>query len=160
MILLRLLTTGKSLVGLHESRNRYRVMDRGLPTFVAKQNPFRDEPRETDPGPAADGAAPQGAPGEARPWYRSLAGKFGLHHGTVASAPARTTPAFSVGTPTQCELSLDQVKVVRNDLSDSDFEVVARRRNKTGPKPEPSTEGPDSTWGRVSLRIFGAGKAR
>src|ERR1043166_2718282 len=42
MSLLRLLTAGKSLVGLKDGANRYSVARRGgLPKFVSKTNPFR-----------------------------------------------------------------------------------------------------------------------
>ena len=44
--------------------------------------------------------------------------------------------------PLQPELSLDQIKVVRNDLSDTDFEVVPTGTKLSGPrkKIEPTTE--------------------
>jgi hypothetical protein len=129
----------------------------GLPKFMAKQNPFRDQPASAVPEP--EEAAVKTAAGEKGCWYRNLAAKVGLQRSAAASAPALARPPASAGTPTQCELSLDQVKVVRNDLSDTDFEVVARRGKKAERKPAPTADGPDSAWGRVSLRIFGAGKA-
>jgi hypothetical protein len=156
MILLRLLTTGKSLVGLHDSKNRYRVMAQGLPKFVAKENPFRDG--VATPEPAPDQVDPETGVGEKRSWSRKLAAKLGFPVTVAVSEPEAPGPTTPPGMATQCELSLDQVKVVRNDLSDSDFDVIARRRNKAEPKPAPTAEGPDSAWGRVSLRIFGAGR--
>jgi hypothetical protein len=71
----------------------------------------------------------------------------------------------------QAELRLDSVKVVRNDLSDSDLEIVAAKTPKgsaTKPSPGPAEgasapaagqcETTDSAWGRVGARLFGADK--
>ena len=45
-------------------------------------------------------------------------------------------PAFNKG-PVQGELSLDNIKVVRNDLNDADIEVVSTTvKAKTAPAPE------------------------
>lgn len=160
MILLRLLTTGKSLVGLREVKNRYRVMSRGLPKFSAKQNPFRGQSAAPDlaatPADAEAQASPQ--PPQKRSWYRILAAKFGRERSEpVLPIPARA-PDLPAAPPTQGGLSLDSVKVLRNDLSDSDFEVVTRRRKNAEPKPAAAAASPDSAWGRAGLRIFGAGK--
>ncbi len=43
----------------------------------------------------------------------------------------RTSQRFRVKTPWQAELSLDSVKVVRNDLWDADFEVVPAKTGAT-----------------------------
>jgi hypothetical protein len=55
--------------------------------------------------------------------------------------PARSAiPRFN-GVPVQGELSLDNIKVVRNDLSDADLEVVAKEAVKPEPqKVEPSAQ--------------------
>lgn len=64
----------------------------------------------------------------------------------------------------QGELSLELVKVVRNDLSDADLEVVLAKQPAAGAKasqPEPSgakAGGRATPWGRMSTRLFGAGK--
>jgi hypothetical protein len=53
--------------------------------------------------------------------------------------PARSVlPRFN-GVPVQGELSLDNIKVVRNDLSDADLEVVTRK-SAPAKKPEAETE--------------------
>ena len=58
----------------------------------------------------------------------------------------------------QAELSLDRVKVVHNDLSDADVEIVPIK-SRTAPEAEapilPPANGGDS-WGRLSAKIFGA----
>lgn len=64
----------------------------------------------------------------------------------------------------QAELSLDRVKVMRNDLSDTDVELVPAKLPVSGP--EPSTVRPElgggkrtgTAWGRMSARLLGAGK--
>lgn len=45
--------------------------------------------------------------------------------------PARSAITRFNGVPVQGELSLDNIKVVRNDLSDTDLEVVARKVTPT-----------------------------
>ena len=54
----------------------------------------------------------------------------------------------------QCELSLERVRVVRNDLSDSDVEIVAR----SAPAAEAVEKAPGGAWERVAERLFGAGE--
>jgi hypothetical protein len=62
----------------------------------------------------------------------------------------------------QGELSLDRVKVVRNDLSDSDLEIVPAKKPSPAPAPAPeltATVSPSPrAWERVTSRLFGAGK--
>lgn len=54
----------------------------------------------------------------------------------------------------QCELSLERVRVVRNDLSDSDVEIVAR----SAPATEAVEKAPGGAWEKVAERLFGAGQ--
>ena len=62
----------------------------------------------------------------------------------------------------QGELSLDRVKVMRNDLSDSDLEIVPARKPAPVPSPAPelaaASNSPARSWERVASRLFGAGK--
>jgi hypothetical protein len=64
----------------------------------------------------------------------------------------------------QGELSLDRVKVVRNDLSDSDLEIVSAKKPSPPPAPAPAAElaatvsSSPRAWERVTSRLFGAGK--
>jgi hypothetical protein len=62
----------------------------------------------------------------------------------------------------QGELSLDRVKVVRNDLSDSDLEIVPAKQPSRSAVPAPelaaTVSSPPRAWGRVTSRLFGAGK--
>ena len=58
----------------------------------------------------------------------------------------------------QAELSLDRVKVVHNDLTDADVEIVPIK-SRTMPEPQapilpPANQG--DSWSRLSAKIFGA----
>lgn len=64
-----------------------------------------------------------------------------------ADAPAKEHKASA----TQTELSLDTVKVVHNDLSDVDVEVVPIK-SRTG---EPQLPAPKKSWEYVGERLFG-----
>jgi hypothetical protein len=208
MSLLRLLTTGKSLVGVSGEDSRYRLTSqRLLPQFGPARNPFSSRakmepaPAEARPPEAHGGigasTASSGQPdfkpehaavlrravapraGSAKLDARKLAGAFwrrgvalltgwqaklrGLlaRSGGKASKPA--IPRFPKP-PVQGELSLDRIKVVRNDLSDADLELVPAKLPAapaaTAPAPRAVEEpaGAKSAWGRVTTRILGAGK--
>ena len=79
---------------------------------------------------------------------------------------SRTPKPKPVEAPAQSELSLDQVKPVRNDLSDADLELVRplkRAVEKVVPateRVEPVAAAPEgAAWGRIKTQYFGAGKA-
>ena len=206
MSLLRLLTTGKSLVSITDAESRYRVTSqRLLPEFGAGRNPFSSsvkvEPTHTGPRslgghgpngtslgirstPALSGereAVPQegGLPGRVSPvsssrhspggglrrgifafldgWKERLVGLFAHRRGKAAK-PA--IPPFSK-LPVQGELSLDRIKVLRNDLSDADLEVVPAKPPTAPAIPVANKiAGAEDAWGRVPLRIPGAGKTQ
>lgn len=151
MRLLRLLTTGKSLVNLRNADSPYRLTtQRLLPQFGPTRNPFADTQGETKSAvtsvpqvTAHTGTVPLGA-GIRRVrsvvqalWLKTSAlwsgGKAKLSGLTARSRPAAFKPViphFSKP-PMQGELSLDRVKVIRNDLSEADLEVVPARPKKT-----------------------------
>jgi len=64
----------------------------------------------------------------------------------------------------QGELSLEKVKVVRNDLSECDLEIVRRASQPTAQPAELKTgvgakaPAPDAGWGAAAGRLFGIGK--
>ncbi len=75
------------------------------------------------------------------------------HKATNPAIPRFTEPSV------QGELSLDRIKVVRNDLSDADLEVIPAKP-ATAPVMR-ATEGAarkESAWGRVTARVLGAGR--
>jgi hypothetical protein len=208
MSLLRLLTTGKSLVGVKDDESRYRLTSqRLLPHFGPAKNPFSTErspdPVQTERRVTRDGGengasgkqcnvpSSSGKPtaalrrgsndrrvfGSARRhgfiealrlraaavlsgWRTILCGSLGRLPGK-ATKPA--IPQF-MKQPVQGDLSLDKIKVVRNDLSDADLEVVTARQPTIPMNAAPGLQTgerakvPADTWGRVKTRIFGAGK--
>jgi hypothetical protein len=125
----KLLFAGKSVVngsGTVSYRQDKRV---ALPKFVSPKNPFAPAKKpadgaaapaktETAPVPAlVQKTAPAGgAPKSLTAWTTRL--NPASLWGGAAPAPQKTLPAV------QAELSLDAVKVVHNDLSDADVEVV------------------------------------
>jgi len=158
MSLGKLLTTGKSLVGLTNSNSRYHLQKGALPKFESAKNPFvskanaempEREPqlpkltpeevaaanlKETQamPAPAEPAAANRDAkpaePAKPAPVVDSWLKKINSLVWFGKSKPAESKPAaprFAKSTtPVQGELSLDNIKVMRNDLSDTDVEVV------------------------------------
>lgn len=194
MSLLRLLTAGKSLVGLKDTASRYNVARTGsLPQFSPKKNPFRASTRpEFNPGaqPEAQAAAnsvertaedpltpaptavPVVAPSSpvipvsAAPSNRADKPKSPSPWAALLSW--RRRKAEKPGVPKfskpmiQGELSLDSVKVVRNDLSDTDLEIVPARPAAAIPQPNPAGQpepGPAADgWGEGVGRAVGAGK--
>jgi len=224
MSLLRLLTAGKSLVGLKKSDNRYHVTrQRLLPEFGAKKNPFRTMAESgcdqsalvTSPtvpetansvrlgsnGTAAAthlAAAPEFrvTAGDATSCISAKSGGSGASDGCRNAAQEETAAAHrglgnwvstyarkmtSLGSQVgskplkavvpkfekpmiQAELSLERVTVVRNDLSDSDLEIVRMMPQRSVPKQEiaTDTEGKaapiETSWSQMAGRLFGAGK--
>ena len=172
MSLLRLLTTGKSLVGVNETETRYRLTrQRLLPQFGPARNPFsnsgQSDPVQTEvasPGdhrgndpsedkrgvPVLGGKPVAAVPGVAEDrtmsasarghrvaealWLRASA-LLDRFKARLSRLPVRASgkaarsaiPRFTKQ-PVQAELSMDKIKVVRNDLSDADLEVVPGRQ--------------------------------
>jgi hypothetical protein len=208
MSLLRLLTAGKSLVGVSGEESRYRLTSQKLlPQFGSARNPFSNrvkaEPAQTEARSpevcGEDGASvarpglpdPRGEPVavlqsaveprsvSAKFVVRNLAGALWLRMASVLSgwraklfgllarsggkAAKPAIPRFPKP-PVQGELSLDRIKVVRNDLSDADLELVPAKPPAAPVDTTPalraveSAEGAKSAWGRVTTRILGAGK--
>lgn len=196
MSLLRLLASGRSLVGLGNSEHRYHLANRrAMPTFSAKENPFRatvrpestssakaqlqvpavsEAPVETQAELQANPPTPAPNPLTAkdadkvqvkRPSrmiqqgasaIRSSAEKLkGLFRRGPSSQQSSAVPRFAKPL-IQGELSLDRIKVVRNDLSDSDIEIVPVKPESTPAAPAETK--PEHKWKRVAGQLFGAGK--
>jgi hypothetical protein len=212
MSLLRLLTSGKSLVGVQVSGGRYHPARQGaLPKFSTRNNPFRattrpssatarksdlgiegGEPaassaREAKPAAvaaAAKGPTPQQPARKAAVFGGPKVGSWVARVGAGVGEQVRRGRAWLTGwmrprrakaqavAPlppfkkplVQAELSLEAVKVVRNDLSDSDLEVVTAKPTKVKvPAPGAGAATAErapagSSWGRVAGRMFSAGK--
>jgi hypothetical protein len=204
MSLLRLLTAGKSLVGMRDAETRYRVSSqRLLPHFGAGRNPFSNrekaEPKQTEsrsPGECKPNgalkatrstqltgereAAPrsrldgrttsahssfQQLSGALRRWTTALVDKWKTKlAGLLAKRRSRTAkptvPRFTKP-PVQGELSLDRIRVVRNDLSDADLEIVpVKRPAMPTRRAVDKAAGAESALGRVTARAIGGSKTQ
>jgi hypothetical protein len=219
MSLLRLLTAGRSLVGLKKTEVRYHLPGgKAFPKFGSKKNPFRatalpekaeplqesaNQPQENSTG--ADGVARQQSSAATRVEKAEARGAEALGAGgsdqkdsvkmpaerAVVGEAARASldvtkrrrgsavKAFllwgrakkgkvrglSAAKPlVQGELSLDRVKVVRNDLSESDLEIV-RASQPAVPKGSGPAEAvvPKAAnalpgWGAAASRLLGLSK--
>lgn len=202
MSLGKLLTAGKSLVGLHDSNARYRLQKGALPKFESSKNPFAARPPAGAPPAEADSEPelPKMTPAEmkaakmkntqalpvlaAEPKASPELAKPAQNVTPVETTPVETVKApevvqaaeavkppevvegwvkklnplvwFSGRKPAepkpsaprggkrhvQGELSLDNIKVMRNDLSDTDVEVVpAKTRAPKNPPVEIQASG-------------------
>lgn len=67
-------------------------------------------------------------------------------------------------TPVQAELSLEKVKVIRNDLNETDLEVITAKPSGTpvlsGPRLQPTVRTEAKTISRLTARFFGAGETQ
>jgi hypothetical protein len=217
MSLLRLLATGKSLVGMPNTNSRYQMRTRNLlPKFGSAKNPFAPPPPPSSesPGPTNNStpakletaslfepAAPEAVP--TKP-VKPVAVKESKTPPPQAAVPAppvkvearqatKPAPVAPSGKPTrvagwvkklnplsllppwrgdgnrgrparkhvQTELTLEKVRVVRNDLSDMDFEIVPGRLMglPSGASPilshQPDNSGPGA-WSRLTSKFTGA----
>jgi hypothetical protein len=168
MSLGKLLTTGKSLVGLSNTNSRYHLQKGALPKFESAKNPFVSKanaelteqepqlpklapaevaavsPEKTEPLPvlgalilaretavAASRISPPAEPPKvAAPvdsWLKKINPMmwFGNNKPTE---PKSAIPRFGkTHSPVQGELSLENIKVMRNDLSEADVEIVTSK---------------------------------
>jgi len=175
MSLGKLLTTGKSLVGLSHANSRYNLQKGALPKFESTKNPFASkahaEPAEREPQlpklssvesaaasekpdrlstlgaliadreasvAATRNSQPAQSPQPAEPvraaepakvaapvdgWLKKINPMVWFNR--KPAEPKPVIPRFSKPhAPVQGELSLDNIKVMRNDLSEADVEVV------------------------------------
>jgi hypothetical protein len=138
-----------------------------LPKFGLAQNPFKSPPgteparpeAETIPAPVRKVVAPVAAKIEEMPVLApkpvratSWAGK--LNPISMWRGPASATR--SAQGPMQSELSLDSVKVVHNDLSDADVEVVPIKSRTAGKAAVPVLPPPTKPWEFLAERMFHA----
>lgn len=232
MSLLRLLTTGKSLVGMQDTNSRYRMRTRNLlPKFGSGRNPFAaPAPKGNGPAPGASSkletgslfesaqpepstpakpvekketrkpivlpAKPVESPKvevEAKPMVAAAtpalapAPAIATARSVSKPKPAAKSPAWTgwmkklnplallsqwggdragrnrpARKPVQTELTLDRVRVVRNDLSDTDVEIVPGRlmgmpsgASPILPHPQPQRE-EHGAWNRLTNKFLGA----
>ncbi len=123
----------------------------GMPLTPA---PEAAAPNVAGSAPGSEPLAPAAMPGFGRGALVRYAEKFKSWL-ALGRRPAggRVAPRL-VKPMVQCELSLERVRVVRNDLSDSDVEIVAR----SAPATEAVEKAPGGAWEKVAERLFGAGQ--
>ena len=119
----RLLKTGRSISGMNKQNHRYRLTQGNLiPKFGnAKQGrPASVAPaaRSATPTSVATARADRSASFDLWKPFAALSGLF-----TRKEIRATRLAPFPRPPLVQAELSLDALKPVRNDLSDSDFEI-------------------------------------
>ncbi len=161
MSLMRLLMTGKSWVGLKDSAARYQMTDsRAMPKFGQQPRSRSQEPREAkDKGAPIKQPAAQNKGEWGWDFVRGLRQLFGsILRGSARSA--KVVPRFNTA-PVQGELTLDRIKVVRNDLSDADLEVVpahpVAQQAANGSEPSGNSNvGAEKPSSREAERLVGA----
>jgi hypothetical protein len=142
-----------------------------LPQFVSPKNPFANPvtpatPAQLTESPARHSAAPagkttpprietqkkpataaQGATARTTTWVSKL--------NPVSFFGAAPPSADNHAPPVQVELSLEKVKVVHNDLTDADVEIVPM---KSRPAREPAANSPPAkkSWADLGERIMKA----
>ena len=161
----KLLVAGKSIIN-GRGEISYRANKRVyLPKFGSMQNPFlpaADMEAESAPEavslPVKKTAPPVAAKTQKiPPWpdrqarATSWASKLNpLSMWREARAPEKAPQVV------QSELSLDSVKVVHNDLSDADVEVVPMKSRTAGPASIPELPPPSRPWEFLAERMFHA----
>lgn len=155
----KLLGAGKSFFGWRESVSYRQNKHIYLPKFNSDKNPFGLKPADKSAAPAKTKNVPAvSAPGpvkaaaQTQKIFMPPAAATGVRPAAApAPKPVRAgwtaklnpfRPPQPVAPPmvnaVQTELSLDSVKVLHNDLSDADVEVVPAKSRSAAPKPAPS----------------------
>jgi hypothetical protein len=162
----KLLVAGKSIINGRADISYRANKNVYLPKFGLAQNPFKS-PSEAEPAGKPEAIAapmpkavtpvaaktqklPAWAPKPAR--TTSWASKLNPISMLRGPAPA----AQSAPAPVQSELSLDSVKVVHNDLSDADVEVVPIKSRMASEAKVPVLPPPTQPWEFLAERMFHA----
>ena len=167
MNLAKLLVAGKSIINGREEISYRANKHVYLPKFGPIQNPFQSpagaESAEPGPEAAATSVRQVAAPVAAKtqklpPWppgpTRTSSWASKLNPMTIwreAHDPAESAPQ-----PVQSELSLEGVKVVHNDLSDADVEVVPMKSRAAAEEAIPELPPPTRSWEFLAERMFRA----
>jgi hypothetical protein len=173
MSLMRLLSVGCSLGRVTDQPNRYRILRRGLPKFGPdkpgtveknrkKTNTMQNADAKSWSAPIAGAMAAE----EAKPVQPFPLGRWNFFRnpfGNMSPKPSRPVEPIA---PVQGELSLDAVRPVRNDLTDSDVMVIrgpkgASEAASVQPSAGSEALGPERepVWSRLKNQFFGADKA-
>jgi hypothetical protein len=164
----KLLVAGKSIINgraeISYRANRHVY----LPKFGLVQNPFKSSSETEEPArPVAEtiatpihkavspvAAKTQKLPTLAPKLVRVTSWTSKLNPISILRGPAPA--AQSIQAPVQSELSLDSVKVVQNDLSDADVEVVPIKSRTASEPVVPVLPPPTRPWEFLAERMFHA----
>jgi hypothetical protein len=145
----KLLFAGKSVVNGCAAVSYRENKQVALPKFVSPKNPFAPAKKETAPASVSTQKLPPvSGPSKSLPSWTSKLNPASLWAG-VAPTEQKTLPAV------QAELSLDAVKVVHNDLSDADVEVVPVKSRPAAPEP-PALAPAKKSWEVLGERLLRA----
>jgi hypothetical protein len=160
----KLLGAGKSFVNGGKAA-AYRE-DKGvyLPKFVSPKNPFLPETRTELPQPPAENSAAPAKKAPAPDWARTQ--KMPVISGNAKSLAAWTTklnpltmlrgPQIQeLKQPVQVELSLEKVKVVHNDLTDADVEIIPIKSRPARVAAIPDLPPAKRSWEILGERLLG-----
>lgn len=162
----KLLAAGKSIIGGRREIS-YDISDRVyLPKFISPKNPFApavkvELPPAAASAPIKEPAASDGTKTQKLPTFPTMRWqKTWLNKINPISLWRRATPRVQqkIEGPLQAELSLDRVKVVHNDLSDADVEIVpikSRTASMESAELALAKAGGADSWSRLGAKIFG-----
>lgn len=165
MKLATLLATGKSLALGRRGQSPYRANKQFyLPKFGSPKNPFASANQPGGAIPPVEAAAapvktpitvvaaktqklPTFSPARRAATWASRLNPISIWRGPETSAPDARPPV-------QAELSLDAVKVLRNDLSDVDVEIVPLKSRPSDNAEEPGLGTAKKAWGLLGERFL------
>jgi len=135
MGLMQLLKVGQSLSEARDRPNRYRLKSGALPVFgLSGEDAVNDLDNQVVQSPLVQGETTKPAAEVGHMMNETTATKmdskparravFGRHWASRVN-PFRVSKTLPIKQSVQGELVLDKVKPVRNDLTDSDLELVA-----------------------------------
>lgn len=174
MSLKEFLAVGQSFAGMRNDKSPYAVRRDGRlpifqpsPRFAAKhrlseaplvQSDWLNGSTETPPFPLQTN--PPALPQRPLPVIKKRSLLFYLTFGLLGRPKTATDLV-------QSELSLDKIRVLRNDLADSDLELVLRKKKRVAkPESKPLSRPPDrpgppiktSPWNELTARLFEIGQ--
>jgi hypothetical protein len=165
MGLMQLLTVGRSLSEARDRPHRFKVLNGAMPTFGYPDMPdMPDMPGRRLRVRINSGERTmesQTTQGEVKDAGRGM-NAYPLGRWTLRVNPFKTAPK-PARTGVQGELSLEKVKVVRNDLSDSDLELVAvSKQGRAEAKAAATPFGgvalaKPGLWSRIKARLWRRG---
>ncbi len=143
----KLLGAGKTFFGAYGMPAYRKNKHVYLPKFNAPKNPFNPKSEEGTSGASQAeqkqfASSPGARPARATNWTTKL---------NPFRAPAAQRPEGALAV--QPELSLGDVKVVQNDLSDADIEIVPMKSHTVSPGELPMLMPEREPWGFAKERL-------